>query len=81
MPDTWQDRYRVTSVTGRIWTREMVHHEAMRWLRALSDKSAELRSCAVSEALDDVDVMRPMTGMVPAHVAREVGYAAWRRLR
>ena len=75
MTQSWQDRYQITSRTGRIWDCDMVISGARRGLgRMLALTRDEL-----TEVLEDETFMRPMTGMVPAHVCREVAFEAYAR--
>lgn len=76
----WQERYRITSLAGRIWTRSMVRKLAGDELRSLSLASPQRRRLALDEVLDDDAFMRPMAGSVPAHVAREVALRALARI-
>jgi hypothetical protein len=78
--EPWHDSYMITSLTGRVWTRTMVHNAAMKVLRSMSVAPAGARAAAVGAVLEDVRTMRPMTGMIPAAVAWEVAYQAMLKL-
>lgn len=77
----WQDRYRVTSRRGRIWTRDEVRQCSAAMLRSLRpDYALIARRTAVQLVLDDEAFMRPLTGMVPARVVEDVAFEAMRRI-
>ena len=78
----WQERYSITSRTGKIWTRSEVLKRAIDVAYGLLLR-AQPRSvirAAIESVLDDEAFMRPRTGMVPARVVEDAAFEAFYKL-
>lgn len=78
----WQDRYQVTSRSGKIWTRSEVVKRAIDMaygLLARECSRAAIRA-VVEPVVDDDAFMRPRTGMVPARVVEDAAFEAFHKL-
>lgn len=73
---SWADRYEVTSVRGRIWSRAMVRKAALSWGSRAGIPAAP---AMVDSVLDDHVFMRRRRGEIPARVVEAVWQEAWRR--
>lgn len=74
----WQDRYLITSVTGRVWTRAMVRRSVLSWsTRPVLPYDAE----DADAVLDDDGFMARRAGEIPARVVEAVADAAHDRWR
>jgi len=78
----WQDRYKITSRSGKIWTRSEVLKRAIDTAHGLlmQQKSRTLIRAVVEPVLDDEAFMRPRTGMVPARVVEDAAFEAFHKL-
>ena len=78
----WQDRYRITSRNGKIWTRSEVLKRAVDTAHGLlmREKTRALIRAAIEPVLDDDAFMRPRTGMVPARVVEDAAFEAFYKL-
>jgi hypothetical protein len=77
----WQERYQITSIKGRIWTRIMIRKRASEMLRSLMPGETPIaRRTAVELVLDDPAFMRSRTGMVPARVIADSAIEAMLRM-
>lgn len=78
----WQAIYRITSRTGKIWTRSEVAKRAvdMAYKLLLGRNSRPAIRSLVERALDDDVFMRPLTGMVPARVVEDAAFEAFFKL-
>jgi hypothetical protein len=78
----WQDRYRITSAKGKIWTRSEIRNRAVTMASSLlmHKPPRELVRTEVSRALDDESFMRPRGGMVPARVIEDAAFVAFHKL-
>jgi len=78
----WQDRYQITSRSGKIWTRSEVLKRAIDMaygLLARETSRAAIRA-AIEPVIDDDAFMRPRTGMVPARVVEDAAFEAFHKL-
>jgi len=74
----WADRYMITSVTGRVWSRAMVRRSALSWsLRRTLPYDAQ----DVDALLDDDAWMCRRAGEIPARVVEAIADAAHDRYR
>ena len=74
----WSDRYMITSVTGRVWSRAMVRRSALSWsLRPALPYDAQ----DIDALLDDDAWMRRRRGEIPARVVEALADAAHDRYR
>jgi hypothetical protein len=78
----WQERYSITSRTGKIWTRSEVLKRAIDTAHGLlmREHSRAVIRAAVEPVLDDEAFMRPRTGMVPARVVEDAAFEAFYKL-
>ena len=78
----WQERYRITSRSGKIWTRSEVLKRAIDTAYGLlmREKTRALIRAAIEPVLDDEAFMRPRTGMVPARVVEDAAFEALYKL-
>ena len=78
----WQERYRITSRSGKIWTRSEVMKRAIDMAHGLlmREKTRALIRAAIEPVLDDDAFMRPRTGMVPARVVEDAAFEAFHKL-
>ena len=78
----WQDRYEITSRTGKIWTRREVAKRAIDMAHGLllGAKHRGLIRAEVDLVLDDDAFMRARRGMVPARVVEDVAFRAFYKL-
>lgn len=77
----WQDRYKITSRSGKIWTRSEVLKRAVDTAYRLlaGQKSRTVLRAAIETVLDDETFMRPRTGMVPARVVEDAAFEAFHK--
>lgn len=68
-PDEFIARYRITSRTGRLYTREALLSACSRDPAA---KVLKVRRAELAAVVDDDAFLRPMSGMVPARVTEAV---------
>jgi hypothetical protein len=61
----WIDRYMITSLTGRVYSRRMMYN-------AVSRLIGPGKGFGIRELLDDDSFMRPKTGMIPRAVAWDI---------
>ena len=78
----WQERYRITSRSGKIWTRSEVLKRAVDTAYGLltREKTRSVIRAVLEPVLDDDAFMRPRTGMVPARVVEEAAFEAFFKL-
>ena len=78
----WQDRYQITSRSGRIWTRSEVCKRAVDMAYGLlaRETSRAVIRAAIELVLDDDTFMRSRTGMVPARVVEDAAFEAFHKL-
>ena len=78
----WQDRYQITSRSGKIWTRSEVCKRAVDMAYGLlaRETSRTVIRAAIEPVLDDDAFMRRRTGMVPARVVEDVAFEAFHKL-
>jgi hypothetical protein len=77
----WQDRYRITSIKGKIWKRADLRNKAVMITASLVPEQPRLAvRTAVQLVLDDVTFMRLRTGEVPARVIDDAGMEAFLNL-
>lgn len=78
----WQDRYRITSRSGKVWTRMEVCKRAVdaahKQLAGARPRST-IRT-VVEQLVDDAAFMRARTAMVPARVVEDVAAATAAKL-
>lgn len=70
------DRYRIVSLTGRVYSRTMLLSAAMRGCLA---RTLKVTRAQVGAVLDDDAWLRPYGGMIPTYVAREAVLEAFTR--
>ena len=77
----WQDRYQITSRSGRIWTRSEVCKRAVDMAHGLlaGETSRTTLRAAIELVLDDDTFMRSRTGMVPARVVEDAAFEAFHK--
>ena len=74
----WQDRYRITSRSGKVWTRMEVCKRAVdaaHKLLAGGRPRSTIRT-AIELLVDEDSFMRPRTGVVPARLVEDLAAAA-----
>lgn len=78
----WQERYQITSRTGKIWTRSEVMKRAIdvAYGLLLRARPRAVIRAAIELVLDDEAFMRPRTGMVPARVVEDAAFEAFFKL-
>lgn len=78
----WQERYMITSLKGRIWTRSEVRKRAvdMAYGLLMHEKPRAVIRTEVELVLDDDTFMRVRHGMVPARVVEDVAFEAFLKL-
>lgn len=78
----WQERYMITSLKGRIWTRAEVRKRAvdMAYGLLMHEKPRAVIRAEVELVLDDDAFMRVRYGMVPARVVEDVAFEAFLKL-
>ena len=78
----WQERYRITSRSGKIWTRSEVLKRAVDTAYGLlmREKTRSVIRAVLEPVLDDDAFMRPRTGMVPARVVEDAAFEAFYKL-
>ena len=78
----WQERYRITSRNGKIWTRSEVLKRAIDMAHGLlmREKTRGLIRAAIEPVLDDDTFMRSRAGMVPARVVEDAAFEAFYKL-
>ena len=78
----WQERYRITSRNGKIWTRSEVLKRAIdvAYGLLLRERPRSVIRAAIELVLDDDQFMRPRTGMVPARVVEDAAFEAFFKL-
>ena len=78
----WQERYQITSLKGKIWTRSEVRKRAvdMAYGLLMHEQPRSVIRSAVELALDDDKFMRQRYGMVPARVVEDVAFEAFFKL-
>ena len=78
----WQQRYTITSHTGKIWSRSEVMKRAVDAAHGLlmRERSRSVIRAAIEPVLDDDAFMRPRAGMVPARVVEDAAFEAFYKL-
>ena len=78
----WQQRYAITSRTGKIWSRSEVLKRAIDTAHGLlmRERPRSVIRAAIEPVLDDDAFMRPRTGMVPARVVEDAAFEALYKL-
>lgn len=77
----WQDRYQITSRSGKIWTRSEVLKRAVDMAYGLlaRETSRTALRAAIELVIDDDTFMRKRTGMVPARVVEDAAFEAFHK--
>jgi hypothetical protein len=78
----WQERYAITSRSGKIWTRSEVVKRAIDKAHGLlsgSHTRGVIRT-VIEPVIDDDAFMKPRTGMVPARVVEDAAFEALYKL-
>ena len=78
----WQQRYEITSVKGKIWTRSEIRNRAVSVASSLlfHKQPRPVVREAVQLVLDDEEFMRSRRGTVPARVIEDAAFKAFFRL-
>lgn len=78
----WQERYMITSLKGKIWTRSEVRKRAvdMAYGLLMQEQPRAVIGPAVELVLDDDKFMRQRYGMVPARVVEDAAFEAFYKL-
>ena len=78
----WQERYSITSIKGKVWTRTELLNRAVRIAAMLlPEQPRSVIRTAVHLVLDDPEFMRRHAGMVPARVIEDSAMEAFLRIR
>ena len=77
----WQERYQITSRSGKIWTRSEVVKRAVDMTHGLlaGETSRTTLRAAIEAVIDDETFMRSRTGMVPARVVEDAAFEAFHK--